>query len=231
MRVDTVFLDAGGVFVFPNWERVAEALHRHGVNVAASRLAAAEPLAKRDLDTPARIRSSTDSARGWEYFNLVLAHAGVARSESTDAALAELHAYHSRFNLWEWVPDDVREGLDRLGALGLRIAVVSNSNGTLRQKLERLDLLRYFDLVIDSAVEGVEKPDPRIFHLALDRIGARAEATLHAGDFYHVDVVGARAAGLRAVLIDAADLYRDADCERFASLAELADAMEGGRFA
>jgi HAD superfamily hydrolase (TIGR01549 family) len=230
MRVDTIFLDAGGVFVFPNWQRVSEALARQGVSVARDRLAAAEPRAKRDLDSPALLRLSTDASRGWDYFNRVLEHAGVPRSQSTDAALAEVRAYHSRSNLWEWVPDGTRESLARLASLGFRVAVVSNSNGTLRQKLERLGLLHHFSLVIDSAIEGVEKPDPRIFSLALERIGARAETTLHAGDFYNIDVVGARAAGLRAVLIDSANLYPDADCERFASLTELADAVEAGRF-
>jgi len=71
----------------------------------------------------------------------------------------------------------------------------------------------------------VEKPDPRIFQLALERSGARPETTLHAGDFYHVDVVGARAAGLQAWLIDAAGLYADHDVTRVPSLAALADRL------
>ena len=113
--------------------------------------------------------------------------------------------------------------LDRLRAAGHRLVVVSNANGTLHAHFARLDLARRFDVLIDSADEGVEKPDPRIFQIALERSGARAETTLHAGDFYHVDVVGARAAGLQAWLIDAADLYGDHDVARVPSLAALVD--------
>ena len=82
---------------------------------------------------------------------------------------------------------------------------------------------RHFAAVIDSAVEGIEKPDPRLFRLALERVAADADTTLHVGDMYHVDVVGARAAGLRVVLLDSDGLYPDADCPRVASLLALAD--------
>jgi HAD superfamily hydrolase (TIGR01509 family) len=223
--IETIFLDAGGVLVNPNWDRVSAALARHGVAVTAAALAAAEPHAKRQLDTGAAIQATNDTKRGWMYFNLALQNAGVALSEATDAALRELHEYHAKSNLWESVPREVPAALDRLRAAGHRLVVVSNSNGTLRAQFARLDLARRFDVLIDSGDEGVEKPDPRLFQIALDRSGGRAETTLHAGDFYHIDVVGARAAGLQAWLIDAADLYADHDVPRVSSLAALVDRL------
>jgi len=226
MRLETLFLDAGGVLVIPNWERVAAALGRRGVPVSADVLAAAEPHAKRELDTPARVQTSSDDARGWQYFDLVLAHAGVAPSEATTAALAELRQYHEDQNLWESIPDDVGESLPRFRALGLRLVVVSNANGTVRAKLERLGLAHHFDLIVDSQEEGVEKPDRRLFDIALARAGARADTTLHAGDLYEVDVVGARAAGIEAVLVDRGWLYDGVDSPRVRTLRELADRLE-----
>jgi putative hydrolase of the HAD superfamily len=223
--IETVFLDAGGVLVNPNWDRVAAALAGHGVATSASSLEAAEPHAKKQLDTGQAIQATNDSTRGWLYFNLVLQHAGVPLSPAAEAALRELADYHTRFNLWESVPREVPDALFRLRAAGHRLVVVSNSNGTLRKTFARLDLARHFDVLIDSSDEGVEKPDPRIFELALERSGARPETTLHAGDFYHVDVVGARAAGLQAWLIDAAGLYADHDVTRVPSLAALADRL------
>jgi len=115
----------------------------------------------------------------------------------------------------------------RFRALGLPLVVVSNSNGTLRAKLERLGLADAFDHVLDSHEEGVEKPDPRIFHAALARAGARPEHALHVGDLYEIDVVGARAAGVHAILLDVADLYREVDCPRVRTLAALADKLAG----
>jgi putative hydrolase of the HAD superfamily len=231
MPLETLFLDAGGVLVVPNWQRVAEALSRHGVAAAAGCLAGAEPHAKRELDTPEGVRSSTDERRGWRYFHLVLAHAGIARSEATDDALAELREYHQAHNLWETVPDDVVEALARFHRLGLKLVVVSNANGTVRAKLERLGLAAHFDHILDSQEEGVEKPDPRLFERALVRSGATRETTLHAGDLYEVDVVGARAAGLRVVLVDRASLYEGVDCPRVSDLGVLADLLESGEIA
>ncbi len=224
----TLFLDAGGVLIHPNWDRIRAALARAGVRVDAAALAAAEPRAKRALDDPALIRATTDSARVFPYFDRVLEAAGMDRSPETDAALAELRAYHERHNLWESVPPEVPPALRRFQARGLRLAVVSNANGTVRAVLERLGLAPFFHAVLDSQEEGVEKPDPRIFQIALERCGAQPATTLHVGDFYHVDVQGARAAGLRAVLLDAAGLYTDHDCPRVPSLTALARALEGG---
>jgi HAD superfamily hydrolase (TIGR01509 family) len=223
--IQTVFLDAGGVLVNPNWSRVSDTLARHGVDVAAGVLASAEPHAKRLLDTGETIKATNDQQRGWTYFNLVLNGAGVALSDATAAALAELQVYHREFNLWESVPDEVRPALAVLRARGLQLVVVSNANGALHRAFDRLGLTGEFDVIFDSYLEGVEKPDPRFFQIALDRSGARAETTMHVGDLYHVDVAGARAAGITPALIDVADLYPECDCLRVRSLTALVEAL------
>ena len=230
MALETVFLDAGGVFLYPNWWRVSDALAAEGVTLSAEALIKADPPARRELDDQGVIGGTTDASRGWLFFDLVLEHAGVPRTEATGAALAALHRYHTASNLWEYVPEDVVPVLERLRARGLRLVVVSNANGTLLKHLDRLDLTKRFDCVLDSADEGVEKPDPRFFEIALERSGARKETTIHVGDLYHVDVIGARNAGLRGVLLDEAGLRPDADCPRVRSLDELAGKIETGYF-
>jgi HAD superfamily hydrolase (TIGR01509 family) len=224
-----VFLDAGGVLVDPNWARVSEALVRHGVRVSPEALAAAEPLAKRALDTPELVRTTSDRTRGWKYFNLVLEHAGVALSDATDRALADLHEYHRRSNLWETVPPGVPEALARLRGLGLLLVVASNANGTVRAHFERIGLAAHFDLVLDSHDVGIEKPDPAFFAHGLAAIRVRADEAVHVGDFYAIDVVGARAAGLEAWLIDVAGVNGDRDCERFPTLAAVVDRIAAER--
>lgn len=230
MPLETVFLDAGGVLVYPNWTRVADGLIRHGVRADPAKLAAAEPLAKRKLDVQRTIDATDDASRGWLYFNLVLEAAGVPRSPATDAALTELHAFHMTNNLWEHVPDVVPAALAALRAAGLRLVVVSNANGTLRAAFRRLELDVYFVEILDSCEVGIEKPDPRIFELALARSGGSAASTIHVGDIYQVDVVGARAAGIRGVLLDEGGLYDEVDCPRIRSLDDLRRKIEGGDF-
>ena len=221
--LETVFLDAGGVLIYPNWTRISAALAAHGVPVNPAALAEAEPHAKRKLDVSKTINATNDAGRGWLYFNLILAQAGIPITPATDAALADVHAYHKESNLWELMPSYVLPSLAALKSRGLRLTVVSNANGRLCSLLDRIGLTSSFDCILDSHEHGVEKPDPRFFELALERSGARRETTIHVGDLYEVDVMGARHAGLRGVLLDEAGLYEDADCPRVRSLPELVE--------
>jgi putative hydrolase of the HAD superfamily len=225
VTIETLFLDAGGVLVEPNWTRVAAVMSRHGFDVDPAQLAAAEPRAKREMDVAQVIQATHDASRAWLYYELVLRYAGApVPAELAARASADITATHAESNLWETVVPGVPGALDRLSRL-MPLVVVSNANGTVQSLFDRLDLSRYFTHIVDSTVVGVEKPDPAIFRIALDRAGARAETTLHVGDLYHVDVMGARAAGLQAWLLDPAGLYPDADCPRVPTLAALADRL------
>ncbi len=230
--IETVFLDAGGVLVHPNWARVADALVGRGVATSASALTAAEPHAKREMDLATVMARTDDRQRGWIYFESVLRHAGVdASTAAAGEALAEVRAYHDVHNVWEHVPDDVVPMLAGLRGLGVRLVVVSNANGRLHQMFARVGLTPHVDVVLDSHDYGVEKPDPRLFHLALAASGAEAATTLHVGDFFHIDVVGARAAGLAAaVLFDSAALYDEVDCPRVHRLETLVDFVDASNW-
>ena len=122
-----------------------------------------------------------------------------------------------------WRPyDDTRPVLARLRDRGLRLAVVSNWSTDLRPILDALDLVEPFDAVVGSCEVGVEKPDPEIFRLALGALDVPAAAALHVGDSETADVRGARAAGLRALLLDRDGRHPDHP-DRIASLREILD--------
>ena len=91
----------------------------------------------------------------------------------------------------------------------------------MRRKLERLAISCHFEVIVDSHEEGVEKPDPRLFRIALERTKARPETTAYVGDLYHVDAVGAREAGLFPILLDPAGLHADKPVCRISSLLDL----------
>jgi HAD superfamily hydrolase (TIGR01662 family) len=223
--VETLFLDAGGVLVFPNWDRIVATMARHGVAANARAMADAEPRVRHELDTSGGVAATSDRTRAEAFWGRLLDLAGVPRNAASVAALEELETYHAEHNLWELVPEDVEPSLRHLRRLGLRLAVVSNSNGTVRRKLDRLGLGSHFEVVVDSAEERIEKPDPALFRIALSRMKADCQSTLHVGDLYHVDVVGARRAGLHAALLDPLALYPGADCPRFPTLGALAEAL------
>ena len=92
--------------------------------------------------------------------------------------------------------------MERLKLAGYSLAVISNWDRSLPWVLDMYGLTGYFDMALASLVEGVEKPDPRLFEIALEKLGARADETIHVGDNPIDDVQGARSAGIHAVLLD-----------------------------
>jgi putative hydrolase of the HAD superfamily len=188
-----VLFDAGGVLVGPDWARLAADAAHHSVRVDAARLAAQEGPAL------AVMRGGTDAERWRSYVAAALA---LAEADGpVDTAAAALQVQHDLVSYWDAVYPDVRACLATLSHR-VRLGVVSNSNGRLLGVLRRLGLADAFDVVIDSAVVGVEKPDPRIFALALDALAVPPGATAFVGDHPDLDVRGAAAAGLVAVHLD-----------------------------
>ena len=118
--------------------------------------------------------------------------------------------------------DDARPALDELREAGLRLVCVSNWDISLSEVLDRCGLGDAVDGVVTSAASGVRKPDPAIFHAALDLAGCGADEALHVGDTVAEDVAGAGAAGIRALHLD-----RKGGGD-IASLAEVADAVTSG---
>jgi putative hydrolase of the HAD superfamily len=122
-----------------------------------------------------------------------------------------------RFRAFPEVPD----ALARLRDGGARLAVVSNWDVSLHDVLERTGVRPLVDAVVVSAELGVAKPDPAIFHAALQRLGASADGAVHVGDSLEHDVAGARAAGIDAVLVARNGAVAPAGVRAVRSLAEL----------
>jgi putative hydrolase of the HAD superfamily len=126
---------------------------------------------------------------------------GSLPADFTDRVLDGLRDVFRNREAWD-VFDDVVPTLETLREAGARMGVVSNWDSRLPAVLERLGLAHFFDTVIVSGVEGVEKPDPRIFRRAVEALDADPKTTAHVGDLPEIDIDGARAAGLYGVLVD-----------------------------
>ena len=111
---------------------------------------------------------------------------------------------HRRYPTGLWrIPDPEGEMvLETLSAHGIRVGAISNADGRVRAQLALLGFLRWLDPVIDSTEAGVTKPNPEIFALALRQMSVPARRAVYVGDMLDVDVAGARAAGMQAVLYD-----------------------------
>lgn len=100
------------------------------------------------------------------------------------------------------VYDEVPALLDALHDRGVKTGIISNWTGDLEDVLRRVDLHRRFDVIVDSARFGHEKPHGAIFAEAAARAGVAPGCAVHVGDSVEHDVDGALAAGMRAVLVD-----------------------------
>ena len=118
--------------------------------------------------------------------------------------------------------DDTVDVLKRLNDQGYRLGVISNLRRDMDQLCSDLQIAPYLDFCITSEEVGVEKPDPAIFVVALERAGVKAAEAVHVGDQPRSDLVGARGAGLHAVLLDRGNWHEDVDnCVRISQLSEL----------
>lgn len=224
-----LLLDAGNTLVFLDHRAVARVAGEVGVEVAAEALVAAEGEAKRRYE--ALLGAGGAHEEGWGLYFEALFDAAGAGAAAARRCLPALRAEHDRFNLWRRVPPDLPDALDRARALGLALGVVSNSEGRLAELLDRVGLGPRLAFVVDSAREGVRKPDPAIFLRALARLpGVAAHEAIYAGDLPSVDVQGARGAGMHGVLVDPRGFYAGlADVAVVASVAELVAQLEGAR--
>ena len=136
-----------------------------------------------------------------------------------------MFARHAEKNLWGNVRERTDETLDELRRRGYRLGVISNADGQVEAMLGAVGLRPHFELVIDSGVVGIDKPDPRIFQLAAGRLGIQPAEAVYVGDIYEIDVQGARAAGMHAVLIDPLGTRGDLDCDRIRAIHDLLDML------
>ncbi len=226
--LEAVVFDAGGTLVRLDFEWMAATLSRLGHPLDAAALRRAEVAGRRRYDrsrghqlAPGELHSPLGSAGDTHCFFTGMLEAAGVRHGLVEAAIAEFLEHHAEGGLWGKPMEGAREAVAAVLALGLRCAVVSNSDGRAERHLAECGVRDGLEFVVDSQVEGVEKPDPEIFRIALRRLGLPAERALYVGDIRSVDEAGARAAGMHFVLIDPYGDYGAPEGPRIASIARL----------
>jgi putative hydrolase of the HAD superfamily len=238
--VDLLCLDAGNTVIFLDHARLARLAFRHGLegaeDVVVATMIRAEGEAKRLAESGELVEVEWSSreapgALSWGKMVGTIAHLAGLPREKVGALLGAAWTEHCQLNLWSLVPDGLGHALDAVRARGVKVAIISNSEGMLDRLFAELGILRHFDLVVDSGRVGFEKPDPRIFRIALDQFGVPPERALHLGDIFATDILGARAAGIRHALIDPFQHYagRHAEVPRVPGVAVVARAIEALR--
>lgn len=219
--VKALLFDFGGTLAFLDYEMLAREFSRPGRKLDALALEYAEYQGRAMLD-----RFMMDAHRGdvndgyQQFFRGWMRAAGIPDEEVLEHA-ARFQEIHRERTLWRVVRPGILAALERLKSQGLKLAVVSNADGSVERDAQDFGLAPFFDTIVDSHLVGVAKPDPRIFHIALKRLGVTPDEARYAGDIYAIDMVGARAAGIEAALIDQHDRYHWVEHRKIRHVGEL----------
>jgi putative hydrolase of the HAD superfamily len=209
-----IFFDVGNTLLFPNRAKILAPIsnNRHPT---LEQWQALERTTKHEFDQGMQ-SGRVDHSFWWIFHTLLLQQLG------EDAGFRDALVENTQKSAnWDQILPGTRDALDHIGQ-SFRIAVISNSDGRIEQVLARCGIAACFESVTDSGTVGVEKPRVEIFQAALGAMKARAEESLYVGDLYSVDYVGARNAGMQAVLFDVSGAYRDREVPRVESLKQLA---------
>ena len=124
------------------------------------------------------------------------------------------------------VPEELPGVLKTLQETGYRLGVLSNRDNPYWEELVALDLCPFFEFSLAAGEVNSWKPAPDVFLAAVNRVNAQPAQTIYVGDNYFADVVGARRAGLRPVLLDPKGIFHEPGCPVITNFSELLTAIE-----
>jgi putative hydrolase of the HAD superfamily len=234
LEVDIVFFDAGETILHPHPsfpELFAKVCRDHGIQVDPDQVSELQQrlapylvdlAAESGVDNPSL--SADDSRTFWSYlYRRFLGELGI-EDETLTTRLYDVFSHPSSYALF----DDVLPAISELQEMGVRLGLISNFEEWLEGMLVELEVGHVFDVTVISGIEGIEKPDPEIYEVAIGRAGVSAERALHVGDSMALDVEPARSIGLQTVLLDRNDRYSEVDARRIRSLAEVPVLLRSG---
>ncbi|MBI3762032.1 MAG: HAD-IA family hydrolase [Chloroflexi bacterium] len=174
-----------------------------------------------DRSTVDRLFAEMGEAGGWlEISRRQLVLLG-ATGPIDDYAEAIQRRFLSEYQSVSVLGSDVIDTLAALRDRGYIVGLVSNRDEALDSIAEQHGMADLFDFTLSAGEAQSWKPEPAIFHRALEMAGVPAHSTAHVGDNYYADVVGAQNAGLVPILFDPTGLFPDAACRIIASVGEL----------
>lgn len=219
-KLKAMLFDFGGTLAFLDFELLAREFSREGRKLDALALEHAEYAGRAAIDRVLMNPGAEVAASYGEFFRAWMAAAGIP-DEEIQAHGARFTEIHREATLWRVVRPGTFEALERLKSAGYKLAIVSNAEGQVESDARRFGLAPFFDVIIDSHVVGVAKPDPRIFEITLERLGLAPDEVRFAGDIYSIDVLGARAAGIEARLVDQHGRYNWVEHHKIKHIAEM----------
>ncbi len=219
-RIRAIAFDAGNTLLWLDHARLARIVTAAGFSVTEGAVREAEMRARPQLD-PLLGKAPKRETPGLfrRHAQFALDNLGVLDEVVAARALGGIAAAWPE--LWCRPPEDARATLLALRARGYAVTCISNSNGKVSEALAAAGLLALLGDVVDSGAVGVEKPDPRIFEIAAERLGLTPAEIVYVGDLHALDVVGPQRAGMPAILLDPLGVWADCAAPRIRTLTDL----------
>jgi HAD superfamily hydrolase (TIGR01509 family) len=209
-----IFFDVGNTLLFPNRSLILAPLPDDR-RPTLEEWQALERRTKHEFDQGV-ISGTPDHGFWWTFHTHLLEQFSAVDDGVRDALVRNTQNSAN----WDQILPGTRNALNRIRQR-YATAVISNSDGKIDAVLRRCEICDCFASVTDSGTVGHEKPHPAIFAAALGAMNADPAQSLYVGDVYSVDYLGARSAGMQAVLFDVAGAYREQQVPRVESLSEL----------
>jgi len=208
MKHPYLLFDAGGTLVFPDQDLMAREAAAEGCPLDPERIQEAHFRLIYLYDLYVREKSKPLPVSLPKFYTKMLTVAGMPDS-AAGRVVERLMTRHEETSLWTYTKPWVAETLEVLKRLGIRMSVISNSDGRVRQQLEACGIAPYLEAVFDSGIVGIEKPDPGLFVHALNELGLAPADAVYVGDMFYFDVLGANRAGVGAVHLDPLGCYAE----------------------
>lgn len=218
-KVRFIFFDVGNTLLIPNRAKMLEPIPREN-HPTLEQWQALERRTKQEFDQ-GLMSGKVDHGFWWTFHTHLLEELKAEDDQVRDALVANTQKSAN----WDQILPGTREVLHRIKDR-YPIAVISNADGKIDAVLTRCGICDCFAGITDSGNVGHEKPHRAIFDAALGQMKADPSESLYVGDLYSVDYVGARNAGMQAVLFDVAGAYRDREFPRVESLSELENLLQ-----
>lgn len=223
-----IIFDAGGVLLHPNFAWICGELRKLDVELSIDTLHKNyyKMVCSADNDPTLDRRGvafTSEGSRTWIFHRLLSPSLSERKLDRVTQPLARqsLNRFPNEGDIFFWSMPSVKESLASLKKSGFALGVASNNDGSLEAQLTQVEIIHFFDIRLDSAIEKTSKPDPELLIRAAKKLNQKIEDCAYIGDIDRVDGAAARDAGMDFLLIDPLKQERKMKPEMIASLDEI----------
>ena len=224
--IRNILFDVGGTLIHLDRRFVIQTLKELGVDATEDDFFRAHAAGIREISRIMRSPDPGNDATRWRAYGAILMREMNVGDDAALSVFESISRRHAEGKLWSLVEEGTPEVLAELSK-NYRLGIVSNADGRIEQFLRDVGIADFFETIVDSGIVGIEKPDPRIFDIACANMRIEKNETVYVGDIYDIDIVGARNAGIRGILLFNGQKDPNWDCPVIGKVGQIPTVLSG----